>query len=251
MKDILKRAKAILASATATSAEEELAHFVAKMEITDGTYSEGLMDKAFALVGKHGEEEHAKYIELRAKQLLRDSYDALQDIKTIWIKRVNELEAIEFNQPIKETQGDLIHLAREGQFDVIVHGCNCFCTMGAGLAKRIKDEFPDAYLADQNTLKGDKEKLGGCSVASIGDLFIVNAYIQYHYRGKGVKVNYDATRSCMKWIKKKFSGSRIGLPKIGAGLAGGDWDTIFGIIQEELSGEDATIVEYSSQSRNA
>jgi len=66
MKDVLKRAKAILASATSTSAEEEFAYFVAKLEIEEGTYSGGLMDKAFALVGGHGDAKNAKYMELRA-----------------------------------------------------------------------------------------------------------------------------------------------------------------------------------------
>lgn len=40
--------------------------------------------------------------------------------------------------------GDLIQLALAGQFDVIIHGCNCFCTMGAGIAKAIRQEFPEA-----------------------------------------------------------------------------------------------------------
>lgn len=31
-------------------------------------------------------------------------------------------------------KGDLIALVLEGRFDVIVHGCNCMCVMGAGLA---------------------------------------------------------------------------------------------------------------------
>ena len=38
------------------------------------------------------------------------------------------------------------------------------------------------------------------------------------------------------------TGQRVGLPKIGAGLAGGDWDVIAKIIEEELSGENVTIV---------
>jgi O-acetyl-ADP-ribose deacetylase (regulator of RNase III) len=33
-------------------------------------------------------------------------------------------------------------------------------------------------------------------------------------------------------IRKTQPGKRIGLPKIGAGLAGGDWSTIAGIIDE-------------------
>ena len=35
-------------------------------------------------------------------------------------------------------QGNLIALADAGQIDVLIHGCNCFCTMGAGIAKDIK-----------------------------------------------------------------------------------------------------------------
>lgn len=86
--------------------------------------------------------------------------------------------------------------------------------------------------------------MGSCSYADLGDLIVVNAYTQFDYQGAGVKVDYDAVRSCMRWIGKKFSGKRIGLPKIGAGLAGGDWDLIQSIIEEELSSEDVTLIEY-------
>jgi O-acetyl-ADP-ribose deacetylase (regulator of RNase III) len=47
----------------------------------------------------------------------------------------------------------------------------------------------------------------------------------------------------MRWIKERYSGLRIGLPKIVAGLAGGDWDRISRIVDEELDGEDVTLVE--------
>lgn len=149
---------------------------------------------------------------------------------------------------MKTTQGDLIQKAIEGDFDVIAHGCNCFCTMGAGIAKGIKSQFPEAYKADRATPKGEKKKLGTCSQATINrngtELVVVNAYTQFDWKGKGVKVSYEAIRKCMKWIKKEHSGKRIDLPKIGAGLAGGDWNLISEIIEEELSKEDVTLVEY-------
>ena len=148
------------------------------------------------------------------------------------------------------TEGDLIRKAQDGEFDLIAHGCNCFCTMGAGIAKGIKTSFPAAFKADKATRKGEKKKLGTCSFASINrngsPLIVVNAYTQFDWRGQGVKVSYDAIRSCMKWIKKKYSGKRIGLPKIGAGLAGGDWNLISNIIDEELSEEDVTLVKYKT-----
>ncbi|MGJ4995019.1 hypothetical protein ACQR0Z_11425 [Bradyrhizobium sp. HKCCYLS3077] len=52
---------------------------------------------------------------------------------------------------MKIIKGDLIKLALDGHIDVIVHGCNCQCTMGAGIAKSIKDIFPEAYAADLST----------------------------------------------------------------------------------------------------
>jgi len=149
---------------------------------------------------------------------------------------------------LKTISGDLIQLAKRGDFDLIVHGCNCFCTMGAGIAKGIKAAFPEAFAADCETSKGSRTKLGTCSFAEVnasGKRFvIVNAYTQFDWRGSGTKVDYEAVRSCMRWIKVRFPGLRIGLPKIGAGLAGGDWKEIASIIEEELAGEDVTLVEY-------
>ena len=145
-------------------------------------------------------------------------------------------------------RGDLIKLALAGRFDVIIHGCNCQCQMGAGIAKTIKTLFPEAYAADCETTKGSREKLGSFSSASItrpdANFTVVNAYTQFHWRGQGVKVDYDAIRSAMKAIKLRFDGLRIGYPLIGAGLAGGDWGVISSIIEQELVGQDHTLVIY-------
>jgi len=147
---------------------------------------------------------------------------------------------------MKIVYGDLINLAKQGRFDVIVHGCNCFCTMGAGIAKTIKREFPEVYDVDRETGYGVKTKLGGVSYIQINHnrnkIIIVNGYIQYYYNGSPPLVQYDALRSVFKKVKRLFSGLIIGYPKIGAGLAGGDWNIISKIIDEELEGEDHTLV---------
>jgi O-acetyl-ADP-ribose deacetylase (regulator of RNase III) len=144
--------------------------------------------------------------------------------------------------------GDLLSLGTSGSFDVIVHGCNCFNTMGAGIAKSFKERFPEAYAVDLKTEKGSREKLGTISTAIIDceghELIIVNAYTQFDWRGNGVNADYDAIRSAFREIKSRFHGKRIGYPMIGAGLAGGDWDVISQIVDEELSGEDHTLVRY-------
>lgn len=146
-------------------------------------------------------------------------------------------------------KGNLIELGKQGHFEVIVHGCNCWCEMGAGMAKAVRESFPEAYEADRETPPGDRSKLGTCTAATVQrdgrSLHVVNAYTRFDYRKQGqeVLVDYEAVRSCMRWIKERCSGLRIGLPKIGAGLAGGDWERISRIIDEELGGEDVTLVE--------
>lgn len=153
---------------------------------------------------------------------------------------------------MKTINGNLIFLASSGKFDVIVHGCNCFCTMGSGMARQIRTTFPKAWKADQITTSGDINKMGTLSSATtkvgVNDMndpmmvTVVNAYTQFRYGKDKRHVNYDSLRSCFKEIKQKYSGMRIGFPLIGAGLAGGNWNTISKIIDEELSGEDYTLV---------
>lgn len=146
-------------------------------------------------------------------------------------------------------QGDLVQKAKAGEFDVIVHGCNCFCQMGAGIAKTIKQVFPTAYQADLTTVAGDHAKLGTYSVAQVDVpgrmLVIVNGYTQYNWRGKGLKADYAAIRQVFRRVKQAYASRRIGYPALGAGLAGGDWDLIATIIDEELAGEEHVFVQWT------
>jgi len=149
---------------------------------------------------------------------------------------------------MQTVQGDLIALAIAGKFDVIVHGCNCHNAMGAGIAQSIREQFPEAFAADLATAKGSREKLGTYSSATVDcnghSLTIVNAYTQFNWSGQGVQADYDAIRRVFARIKADFGGKRIGYPRLGAGLAGGDWKAISQIISEELAGENHTLVEY-------
>lgn len=152
---------------------------------------------------------------------------------------------------MKVISGDLLNLAEAGNFDVIVHGCNCFCTMGSGIAKQIHERYPEVYNVDAKTRKGDITKLGNYTFKApigFGDSFIViNAYTQYNYGKDSIKADYEAIALVMRKINHNFRGQRIGLPKIGAGLAGGDWNRIIKIIETELVDCDVTIVEYNNK----
>jgi len=153
---------------------------------------------------------------------------------------------------MQEIKSNLITLAQAGNFDLIGHGCNCFCTMGKGIAPQIKKAFPQAYGADQETLKGDITKLGNytygiCYLNDSDYVTVFNIYSQYDYNRVGERnrhLDYNALTLALKKINHNYSGKSIGLPLIGAGLAGGDWDRIKLIMMEELKDMDLTIVHY-------
>lgn len=134
---------------------------------------------------------------------------------------------------IQERQGNLF----EQKDDVIIHGCNCKNTMGAGVAKEIRRLYPGAWREDQRTLWGDKNKLGTYTAWTGKHHFydqqitVVNAYTQYEYGHRKVYADYDAIEKVMNLIKEDFADKTyIGMPKIGAGLARGDWSTIWEIL---------------------
>ena len=150
---------------------------------------------------------------------------------------------------MKTVKGNLVTLAQQGHFDAIIQGCNCFCTMQSGIAREIKQEFPEAYAADRKTGKGDRNKLGSYSkgivqLDNLDTLIVVNAYTQYYYGTDRVHVDYDAVGKVFAKIKQDFAGQRIGFPRIGAGLAGGSWVKIEEIIKDNLWGEDFTLVDF-------
>ena len=148
---------------------------------------------------------------------------------------------------IKYIDGDLLKLAEEGNFDVIGHCANCYHSMGAGIAPQIKAKYPEAYAADCATTKGDIKKLGTISYTETTKPIVVNLYGQFDYTGrrKGeMDLNYEALRSALKATKERFSGKIFGFPKMGSGLAGGSWEIIEKIIEEEMKGEYVAIVNY-------
>jgi O-acetyl-ADP-ribose deacetylase (regulator of RNase III) len=160
-----------------------------------------------------------------------------------------EMEETKYN----ELEGDLIFLAKKGCFDVITHGCNCRSIMSAGIAVPMNMHFDCSQFPME--LQGPTPmKLGNIDwqekeVYNDGHnsktIFVVNSYTQNHPRVDLKPIDYEALTLCMRKINHQFKGKHIGLPKIGAGLAGGDWNRIKKIIQTELKDCEVTVVIYN------
>ncbi len=155
---------------------------------------------------------------------------------------------------LKHIKGNLIDLAERGHFHVIVHGCNCFNTMGSGIAKEIRTRYPEAYAADVSFGDpGDRSKLGRFSVMLGKQFNIVNAYTQYNYNRRGESrdlFEYASFETILSSLAQKYPTCNFGFPYIGMGLAGGDSECIISMLESfaervESTGGSATLVEFA------
>ena len=157
-----------------------------------------------------------------------------------------------------EIKGDLIQEAKKGSFDVIAHGCNCFCRMKRGLAPQMAKAFGcDKYIQENSMFEGDINKLGNIDHQMIileeklspqkPFFYVVNCYTQYEWSTETKPFDYEAFTLCMRKMNHIFKDKHIGLPQIGSHLAGGDWERIKMIIQNELRDCDVTIVIYEPE----
>ena len=153
---------------------------------------------------------------------------------------------------IEHKDGDLL---TETGLDAICHQCNCFKTMGAGLAAAIAKQYPEAMNIDRNSLLAPYDRLGAYTRAkSKGPdgkpILIFNLYGQLHYGTGRPQTDYPSLEKAMKAMREYLMDkvarakghARVGIPHgIGCGLAGGDWKIVEEMI-EKVFGQDKCIV---------
>jgi O-acetyl-ADP-ribose deacetylase (regulator of RNase III) len=137
----------------------------------------------------------------------------------------------------------------------IAHSCNCQNVMGAGIAKQIKDRYPQAFEADAERWSNEYND-GGNWRCQIGDYSkavietqwthlphatIYNLYTQSGYSTKERQVNYEYFWKALKAMQEDLLFNQhelnirqvVGLPYgISCGLAGGNWKIIKAIIED-------------------
>ena len=119
----------------------------------------------------------------------------------------------------------------------IAHGCNCSGGFGSGFAKAVAERYPsvrEGYLHRYNTCGW---RLGHVQIIGVGNgtgREIANCATQQRYGrpSDGPYVSYEAIREVIQDLVRAWPGG-FAMPKIGAGLAGGNWDIIAKIVEEE------------------
>lgn len=144
---------------------------------------------------------------------------------------------------IKIIDGNLLDFPND--IDFIAHSCNTHNVMGGGIARQIKDRYPNAYSADCHAMMNNDNQLGWYSFAvtdATQNKGIYNMYTQDKVGGKRA-VNYEAfyvalnkVASHVEWQSKHEGVEKaLGLPwMVSCGLAGGSWNVIFSMINDIL-----------------
>ena len=133
---------------------------------------------------------------------------------------------------IEYVEGDLL----KTEIRHIIHGCNARGVMGSGVAKAIRDKYPQAYRDYNDMYNSNGLELGQICVSVQDDGKVIHNAITQKNFGRdtsNVYVSYWAIAEVFRKIESWNVGT-IAMPKIGAGLANGDWNVISAIIENTL-----------------
>lgn len=135
-------------------------------------------------------------------------------------------------------KGDLLN----SNCDYICHQVNCQGVMGAGIAKQIRERWPEVYeqyMKFYSYCDVPENQLGEIDIVKLTDShrYVINMYSQCSYGYDNQRyTSYDAFAYALESIRQSTSyNDSIGFPKnIGCGLGGGNWKVISTLIEEIL-----------------
>lgn len=140
---------------------------------------------------------------------------------------------------------------------IIVHCCNDIGVWGAGFVKALSAKWEEPERQYKRWAKDGYKYKGQLNRLELGDvqyvevahtkrhkLIIANLIGQHETGGQAVR--YDAIDKGLKNVAKVASGSfaSVHMPRMGAGLAGGDWRVIEALINVNLIDEGVAVNVY-------
>lgn len=129
--------------------------------------------------------------------------------------------------------------------DYICHQVNCQGRMGSGLAKQIRNWFPEVYESYMDICTDERlapeDILGTIDIVGTNARYdVISIFGQLNYGYDGAQyTSYVDFGHALEQIKDYIpEGSKIGFPKnIGCGLGGGNWTVIYNLIAAILGGK--------------
>ena len=154
---------------------------------------------------------------------------------------------------IKFIKGDATQPEGNGN-KIIIHCCNDIGAWGAGFVIALSNKWPEPEQYYRQWFK-DKEsqavefKLGRAIICQVVDsIYVMNIIGQKGIANKNNQspIVYDAIRNGVKQVKfyANLLNASVHMPRMGCGLAGGKWEEIEKIINEELCGIQVTVYDF-------
>jgi O-acetyl-ADP-ribose deacetylase (regulator of RNase III) len=137
---------------------------------------------------------------------------------------------------------------------IIVHVCNDVGAWGAGFVMALSRRWPEPERLYREWFRGINPsdppfELGAVQFVAVEpDIWIANIVGQHGLTSQGdvPPVRYAAIRAGLQSVaaKAKELSAGVHMPRIGCGLAGGNWDTVGAIVEQELGRQGVAVTVY-------
>lgn len=200
----------------------------------------------------HNDNDQPYHIQLvRAKKLL----------KTLGLDDEHALCTYLTKPSILYVQGDATQpILGDSEFNVIVHCCNNIGAWGAGFTGALDKVYPEAgvrfrkWTSPEPAFSDPPYVLGAVQIIPTRrkQVFICNLVGQNGIRGpkNPTPIDYEAIKNGFSELLEFLrcyadrTSSIIHMPRLGAGLAGGDWNQIEILVQQEFVDKGYTVIVY-------
>lgn len=134
---------------------------------------------------------------------------------------------------------------------IVAHVVNDVGVFGAGFALAVAKRWPVAREDYRRWhAHGSNFTLGGTRLTRVdGQLWVMHLLAQHGIGRGAVRIRYDALGECLRALAKeaKTLDAAVAMPRIGSGLAGGDWTRIEALIAEACADVDVTVYDLPTE----
>lgn len=135
---------------------------------------------------------------------------------------------------------------------IIVHVCNDIGGWGRGFVVALSKRWPEPEQHYRAWHRGEEQKpfaLGEVQFVQVGKtIWVANLIGQRDVRTVGgvPPVRYEAIRKGLRRVTEEARrlGASVHMPRIGCGLAGGKWEEVGKIVEDEIANRDVSVTVY-------
>lgn len=133
------------------------------------------------------------------------------------------------------------------KLEVLVNPVNCVGVMGKGLALTFKNKFPGMYNDYVKRCKTNKFKIGEPYLyRNEGVPDVINFPTKRHWREPSYITDIENGLDYLVNNIDEWGIDNIGMPTIGCGLGGLDWQVVYSLLEEKLGNLKQIFYIYSS-----